>query len=98
MGVFGHQEMATEALNPVFWRSEKIHLFFVVFFLFMAFLFLRSHVAGVLRRLAPIEDGWVIPAMKGNVRLAEEMIGKESPAIPKDHFQHVARIASTAPR
>ena len=56
------------------------------------------HVPAVLGGCGLIEYGRVVSAMKGDVCLDEEVVGKQAAGVPKQGLEHVLRIPLAGPR
>src|ERR1035441_7596228 len=54
-------------------------------------------MARVFGPVSLVKNGGVISAMKGNVGLHKELVGKQLTTVPKQHFQHVVRLTALAP-
>ena len=109
MAVVGDHEASAEFLNPIPGRAEKGHGCFMGLFrssvvcilLFMAVMIVPMvlhHVLAVFRGGCLIKNRRVVSAMKGDVCLDEEVVGKQAAGVPKQGLEHVLRIPLACPR
>ena len=95
MGVLGHDEMPAKALDPVSGRTQKVHLLLML--LFRGLPLLGGEMACVLGPVGLVKNGGVISAVKGNVGLHKELVGKQVSSVPEQHFQHIVRLTAFVP-
>ena len=94
MRVFGDEKMPAKTLDPIFGRTEEVHLFLVL--LPLVPLLLVGKMPAVLGRPSLVKNGRIITAMEINIGLDEEMIGEEAASVTQQDFQH-AVLAPLAP-
>ena len=98
MRVLRHPEMAAKPFHPIAGLAEKSHFLFMRgFTVFIMIVMTRGHCAG-FRLFALVENRGVIAAVKRNIRLREEVIGKHPPAVAEQEFQNIARLGAITPR
>ena len=81
--------------DPVAGRAQEVHLLLV--FLLRRLALLGGQVTGVLGRAGLVEMDGVIAAVKGDVGLDKEVVGKQAASVPQQDFQHVVGLPAPAP-
>src|SRR5690348_13517052 len=89
--MLGDSEIPAESVNPIAWFTHEILPFFVLPILML----MAGHVV-FLVRLSAVENRGIIAAVKIDVRLGEQMIGEQVPAISQQDLHH-AVLAALAP-
>src|ERR1035437_9047788 len=92
MGVLGDDEMPPKALDPVSGRAQEAHLLFML--LRRRLSLLRGQVAGVFRRASLVKNGGIVSAMKRDIGLHKELVGKEAASVPEQNLHYTIGVAA----